>query len=544
MPGWWRTRNREKDRRATSLLARLRCDTRGNVLAMVGAALIPLTAMVGGAVDISRAYLAKGRMQQACDAASLAGRRVMSDDEMSNAVREEADRYFNFNFEQGSYQVAPFDIDVTRPETGTIRVAAQTTIPTAVMYIFGYDTLPLSVTCEASQNFINTDVMLVLDTTGSMAERDVGKGTRMAALQEAVMALYDQLEPIQEELETNGMRLRYGAVPYSMNANVGRLIHEVNSDFIRTNGSYWQRPCYVEGFGRVEKRMCEDRSYFYEECRDLKYSRDECIYARDNLRSWGNTGFYPLDVSSYVASSKWSGCIEERSTTSDIDGNSGLDVPAAATDLNIGLLPHNDETRWQPSNLAFHDALPQNLQAVCPSPAKRMGVMTKTQMKNFVEDLNPNGGTYHDIGMMWGTRMISRTGVFAADNPDDFNGMPVNRHIIFMTDGLMDNNAMNPNVYSIYGVEREFGRITGKSNPRTSHMLPRHHKRFAIMCNEARREGINIWVVSFSPGSSVSDEMRNCASNPAQAVHASNRNDLIEKFVAIGRQIGSLRLTE
>ena len=38
------------------------------------------------------------------------------------------------------------------------------------------------------------------------------------------MALYDELRPIQTQLEANGLRLRFGVVPYSTTVNVGRLI--------------------------------------------------------------------------------------------------------------------------------------------------------------------------------------------------------------------------------------------------------------------------------------------------------------------------------
>ena len=42
------------------------------------------------------------------------------------------------------------------------------------------------------------------------------------------MALYDELRPIQTQLEANGLRLRYGVVPYSTTVNVGALIRSVN----------------------------------------------------------------------------------------------------------------------------------------------------------------------------------------------------------------------------------------------------------------------------------------------------------------------------
>src|ERR1043165_5622001 len=131
--------------RGRGFLTRLARDSRGNTLALVGAALIPLAAMIGSGVDMSRAYMAKTRLQTACDAAALAGRRVMQNDTLTTSVTTEATRFFNYNFNQGQYGPAAFTPVVTRPATGTVRVTASTTIPTTVMRMFGFTTLPLSV---------------------------------------------------------------------------------------------------------------------------------------------------------------------------------------------------------------------------------------------------------------------------------------------------------------------------------------------------------------------------------------------------------------
>lgn len=212
------------------LLRRLARDARGNTLAIVGAALVPLAGMIGSGVDMSRAYMAKTRLQSACDAAALAGRRIMQNDTLTTTVTNEANRFFNFNFPQQLYNTASFTPVVTKPASGTIRVTASTTIPTSIMRIFGFTSLPLSVTCDASLNFVNTDIMLVLDTTGSM-NNDVNDNPtstdslrKITALRDAVMALYDTLAPTATQLAANGMRLRYGVVPYSSSVNVGASV--------------------------------------------------------------------------------------------------------------------------------------------------------------------------------------------------------------------------------------------------------------------------------------------------------------------------------
>ena len=101
--------------RGGGFLSRLARDSRGNTLAIVGAALIPLAAMIGSGVDMSRAYMAKTRLQTACDAAALAGRRVMQNDTLNQTVTDEATRFFNYNFNQGQYGTATFTYVATNP---------------------------------------------------------------------------------------------------------------------------------------------------------------------------------------------------------------------------------------------------------------------------------------------------------------------------------------------------------------------------------------------------------------------------------------------
>ena len=204
-------------------MSRLARNQKGNVMAMVAAAIIPLAALIGGGLDMGRAYMARARMQQACDAAALAGRRAMTTSSMTQANKDEAKKFFDFNFPQGTFQAATFTPVIrSKPgETTTVQVTASTTMPTTVMKIFRYETLPLSVTCEARFDIGNTDVMLVLDTTGSMAYAiSDGKGgstTRLAALKQAVKDFYDTLGAGSNSTG----RIRYGFMPYSSTVNVG-----------------------------------------------------------------------------------------------------------------------------------------------------------------------------------------------------------------------------------------------------------------------------------------------------------------------------------
>ena len=50
----------------------------GNTTLIAAVALLPLLALIGGGVDIGRGYMARTKLQAACDAGTLAGRRAMS----------------------------------------------------------------------------------------------------------------------------------------------------------------------------------------------------------------------------------------------------------------------------------------------------------------------------------------------------------------------------------------------------------------------------------------------------------------------------------
>lgn len=624
-------------------LSRLRRDIRGNTIAIVGAALVPLAAMIGSGVDMSRAYMAKTRLQSACDAAALAGRRVMVNDTMNDTVRNEATRFFNYNFPQRIYQTAEFTPTITRPTAGTVAVTATTTIPTTVMSMFGFTSLPLNVSCNASLNFVNTDVMLVLDVTGSMAQNLSGT-QKIVSLRDAVMALYDELRPIQTQLESNGLRLRYGVVPYSSTVNVGALLRGVNPGYISDNVTYQSRvanfdnrvaeyishpqppdPPQEQIYGSsISQSDCDRfgrnrsfgsfspsatsgggpaptatwaRTFSNDESTGVDWGWSGASDTSGDNRScrrhyvetdttyevtghhYESTGYTyrpeSIDVSTYktgvdvtystnrsgetdvggtydpfelaasgtgmsTSTMQWNGCIEERRTVNTITSASGFAIPSDAYDLDINLIPHNDDTRWRPMlpQLVWRGDGSSMSGAACPAAAVRLAAFTRDSMLSYVNGLQPVGSTYHDIGMIWGARMISNAGVFA-DSPDTFGSMPVSRHIIFMTDGQMDTDN---GIYAFQGIERNDQRVSGQSNPSEADLNSRHMQRFKMVCNAAKSMNVSIWVIAF--GTTLSTEMRDCASNANQASTISDRDQLIARFRQIGSNIGALRLTQ
>lgn len=567
-----------------ALIGRLSGDVRGSVLPLIGAAIIPLICLIGSGIDLSRAYAAQSRLQVACDAASLAGRRAMNNGEVDATVRAEVTKFFNFNFPQGSFGAAPFDPVTDEGANSTVVVTANTTIPTSIMKIFGFATLPIDANCNAKQDFVNTDIVLVLDTTGSMDQRISGESTgptKIQSLRSAVLALFDELAPVQTQLETAGLRLRYGIVPYSSNVNIGKVVQGVNASYIASDD--WDYQSRRENQrGKIRTDRTENQCYgsdggvnWIRTGSNRGTSIGDCYYPTSSGQTHVVSWYHEkrnYDISSFVTStaanpvatpsrdplsestktSYWKGCIEERQTVSTITSTSGYTIPANAYDLDIDRIPNSSKTtKWKPfwPEVAYSRGNSTSSSSgtsvfergeayvACPTEAKRLTPWTRDELNTYLNSLVAIGGTYHDIGMIWGARLLSRNGIFSADNPANYRSMPVSRFLIFLTDGQM---APNADTYTAYGIEQNDQRVTGAYS--VPQQTDRHIQRFKMICNAAKTQNVSIWVIAFD--STLDSSMTECASTASQASLSSNQAQLIEKFVEIGKNIGSLRLTQ
>lgn len=225
----------QQDQKSMSFFRRLAKDATANTLAISAASLVPLMAMVGGGIDASRFYMAEARLQAACDAGALAARRAMSNNEFTDVVEgtnktpgQIGDAFFEENFVDGMFGIEQLDHTYTGTDDGEVNGTATGTMPTSIMAAFGYDEVNLAVECQADINIANTDIVLALDTTGSMG------GTKIQNLRDATMSFYD----VVTQATSSNAQVRYGIVPYSSQVNVGGLLQ---ANWMKTNHTYQSR---------------------------------------------------------------------------------------------------------------------------------------------------------------------------------------------------------------------------------------------------------------------------------------------------------------
>lgn len=519
----------------TGFLMRLRKDQRGNTLIMVGAAIFPMVAFIGSGMDMSRAYLVKTRLQQACDAGALAGRKAMAGTTLSTSDKATAENFFRFNFPNGTMATAPLVVDaggVEGPNKITISLdankqvgmTATAVMPNMLMQVFGFNQQEIKVSCKAEEYYVNTDVMLVLDTTGSMncaitdplscSQATEKTNSKMLDLRNAVKKLYVNLRPAQIALEAKSLRMRVGWVNYSTTVNVGKLLYAQDTTSLNNPATYRN----ASGTNGTD-------------------------YAGPTQTAAWFTG---------TGTSDYQGCIVERQTVAF--ASSTTSIPANALDLNIATMPTDAASRWTPivnslykknnfSRTDYNAVTDLNVKA-CPKPAVHLTSWASlAALDTEVDKIRTGAGyTYHDIGMIWGTRMIANQGVFGSRNPDIFNAVKVKRTIVLVTDGLLNAET---EVYGAYGVERYEGRVHGLGANTAAEYEDRHKKRFTLMCDVAKSAPINadVWVIAVLPATTAVDAtMTTCASNAAQVIKVSNTTALDNAFKAVSDKVGNLRI--
>jgi Flp pilus assembly protein TadG len=265
------------------LLSRLARDRRGNTIAMMAAFLIPLSALAGSAVDIGRLYVVKVRLQQACDAGVLAGRKFMTDTSsapLDTLATTQANNFFANNFKLGWMGTKSLVFTPTKTSDSQVAGTASVIVPMTIMKMFAVADTTLAVTCQARYDVADTDVMFVLDTTGSMAclpgdsdstcstyvngagnssyTRPSGgggvsgyaggtaysvpekSGSRIDALRQGVLNFFDTFATNADP----STHVRYGFVTYTSSVNSGQAILDKSSSYLFGSNGTNDTPMY------------------------------------------------------------------------------------------------------------------------------------------------------------------------------------------------------------------------------------------------------------------------------------------------------------
>ncbi|WP_198372137.1 TadE/TadG family type IV pilus assembly protein [Roseomonas rosulenta] len=494
-------------------------DRRGAVAMLAGLAAIPLLAMAGAAIDLTRLYLLHSRLVTSVDAAALAGARVINDLDRDAQIQ----RWFWANFTRErrtgttgylGAEITSFTISVEESNR-VVRLRVRAALPTTVLRLFGQETLVASADHAARRQDRGMELALVLDVTGSMA------GASMTALRDSATELVNILFGPNETVPNFYMSV----VPYTATVNIGR------------GRSSWLAPGSLDptAYGSTVWRGCVQARYQNGE--DETDTPPTIVPFRPHL--------WPSTVGRYSPNR---GDNEWTSTT--------------ITEPN----PENPPSD-SAQNALGNDAKGPNLgcgRAVLPLTQPR-GVIL-----NEIANLRAThrGGTMANLGLQMGWATISPRwrGLWGSPTlPLNYDTPYMDKVLVLMTDGNNEwydwpegapgacrTSGSNPPCRSGYTSDGDadmtaYGRlrenrlgIAGITNARA---LTEINARMSRLCTRIKANGVILYTITFNVGSTVTQDLyRTCATRPEYYFNSPDTASLRAAFREIGGQLANLRL--
>ena len=522
-------------------------ERRGNVAILFGFALIPLLLGAGVAVDYGRALLVRERMSDAADAAALA---IGSWPDLTPAdMATKAQQFFDANYPAsvlgavGKLQVSAVDSDVTVTVSGSV--------PTTFMSIVNIDHIDLGVTTTITRKQRNIELVLVLDTTGSMADT-LGSQTKISALKSAATQMVETLFAGNSTSTT----VKIGVVPFAQAVNIGN--NNLNSGWL-----------------------------------------DTATYSASNATSHP-LAFEDLDKTNGVSTLSlwtkvgrtWSGCVRERSGSStyeltDAPPSSGTpaslwvpyfapDEPDSASRNNYSNTYLSDGTYTNATCASGSSpSSPSDYKRQCytgkyksfsgtstgpdwgcpPAPILAM-TSTKSTVESAINALAAKGGTVLPTGLLWGWRVISPGAPFTEGT--SYTDDKWVKAIVFMTDGQNDVNGgdastyVDKSIYSAFGYAKN-GHLGSTSGSNAEATLDSYT---TTVCNSIKSipphsdgtPGIMLYTIGLGVTSASQTLLTNCAGTDQQGnklyYNSPSSDQLAGIFQAIAQGLGDLRIAK
>lgn len=494
-------------------------DRRGAVAMLAGLAALPLLAMAGVAVDLTRLYVLHSRLVTATDAAALAGARAINDADRDQQIR----RWFwaNFTRESPAHQTGFMGAEITalaiavEDSNRVVRVRARASMPTTLLRLVGRDTLVTQADQAARRQDRGMELALVLDVTGSMA------GAAMTALRESATEMVNILFGPNETLPNLWVSL----VPYTATVNIGRA--QVG----------WLAPGSLDAsaFGTTIWRGCvQARHEGGEDETDAPPS-----FAPFRPHLWPSTlGRY----APHRGDNEW--------TNTTITEPNPENPPSDAVQNALG-------NNAQGPNLGCG-------RAILPLVQSRATILSEIAALRATH----RGGTMANLGLQmgWGTLSPRWQGLWGTPNMPLAYGTPfMDKVLVLMTDG--DNlwhdwnlgapgacitTGSNPPCITGYVNNGDadmtaYGRLRenrlGLANVTNANARTEIDARMARLCARIKEAGITVYTITFNVASTATQALyRGCATRPENYFNSPNATALRAAFREIGGQLANLRL--
>ena len=542
-------------------------DTAGSVAQIFALSVIPIFLAAGAAIDGARINDEHTKFLAAVDTAVIA---VASDDRAAVQnlsgteleVRMAELEGLAADFVESNYH-ASGDITVDLTITGQeVKLDADFQFPTTIMSLAGIDTINLAASSTVKKAMRPIELVMVMDTTGSMSTDNKIGGAKTAA-HNLLSTLYGGTlgsEPRSEFLRT-------ALVPFAAAVRLDTAAFDFNLDWIDTAGSNYLSKI---NFDAVATPAEWNNYYAWSRLKSSSstfQSWNGCVETR--MRGTGTTDYNANDAAplssnadtlfpayfSFDSGSTSYGAnyISTGGTTTPNTECYGLtSTQCTGTSTTYRRIRQENYRKYDGTNIGAESAGGSGPWNGCAVSKVVPMTYDRARVEAGIDAMAAEGNTLIGEGLAWGWRAISPgepftkvegSGSLAATNISPYGDARWQKIIVLMTDG--DNNlspgnfGYNNTTYSAYGVAGEtlatnrFGTTDAGSiqNVLDADML--------AICSKVKSAGVTLYVASFGSGVSTATRTRlqNCSTGSGYYQHAAAPSDLAAFFNHIGQDV-------
>jgi Flp pilus assembly protein TadG len=520
-------------------MMRLRFGRRGSVTMMTGLLAIPLVAMIGLAVDLSRIWLVRSRLQTSLDAAVL----VVARDLATGGSSADGINLFwaNFGRTSGGNTVGYLGATATTPlvynpapggSSGSVQLTSTATITPAILGVLNVGAVTVSGSATAQSAAYGLELALVLDNTGSMA------GSSITSLISAANTLVNILYG-NSDTQPN---LWVSVVPFAAAVNIGSghtgWLVSGSLNQAAYSPSSWMG-CTM---ARTSQTGAQDGDDFNDTPPSSGHYFEPFLYA-------STYHMYPSTAGIQYTTGTGK---NKQTHTYWYPGDNDWQ---ASTWTKTGNEPDSSNNSVGP-----------NLD--CPSLAILPETASKAAVAAVLNQMAPvyRGGTFINLGLQAGWFTISPNwqGLWGSPTlPLAYNTPYMKKAIVLMTDG---NNewydwpdgvpGQTPPTAPPAGVPAwaadgnadftAYGRLlTNTRGVSATNITATLNSWMSQMCTTIKANGITIYTILFNNSNSATQTLfQNCASSPSDYFLSPTGADLQSAFRQIGSDLSTLRLSQ
>lgn len=487
--------------------------SKGSVGIMMGAVLPVMIFLAAIAIETTRVSFCESKLAFAADAAAIAGARYDITQVQANALR-----VFNSNFPPGTLGLSPTPVVSYDATTQEVKVVVQDVLQTKVAQIFGISSLTVRAESTVKREFGGLELVMVLDTTGSMAANSKIQGLRTAA-----KSLIDVIYEGKNTRDSTAI----GVVPFVTTVNIGSN----NTAWISDPATLANFPSTQPWAGCVKTSSTTE---FGDELFDTPpptstwpvYFAESTIPNPDDCVNRDNDWHMTTKL----------GIARKCPPKALPSGTALFEVWTAVSGINVG--PNRS----------------------CALPIMPM-INNATQLKTYIDTLQPinGGGTMGNLGIVWGGRLISEawSGKWAVKQPSGttVTGVPSKAYteptntkaMIIMTDGQSNwaesglAPKSDPTAYGSGAKDRwAAGKLGSTSIPNFEAKVDQKIKR---LCAALKARGVELYTITFRvTDPAVNAIYRDCATTSDHFATAADNAALLNVFNNIGKQLKRLRI--